>query len=327
MEKYVLGVDGGGTKTEVILVNRTGTIIARTRGGSTNYQAVGGERLKLELSNLIEKITSKTKIPTNKIYCLFLGLAGAGRKSDRQAIAKLFDDSDFKDKISVDSDAIIALAGAFSNRHGIILIAGTGAICFGKNAENKVVRAGGWGYLLGDEGSGYFIGRNAIQAALKDFDGRGEKTLLRNVLESKFNLNSIDEIVPLIYRNKLDRVAIADLAPLVFDQAKEGEPVAQQIIKETGSEMGKLAKAVAVRLGFTNEKVNVALIGSIFKQRDMLINEINKELFEVSWDIEITEPDFDPTIGAAILALEKGGVCVDEHILANLKNSTEVFIE
>lgn len=326
MDKYVIGVDGGGTKSEAVLVDRTGTIIAYAKGGSTNYQALGAERLKVELTNLIQKLLRGTNVSTNKILWLFLGLAGAGRKSDQEAIKKLFNETDFKGKISVDSDAIIALAGAFGGRPGIILISGTGAICFGKNADGNIIRSGGWGYLLEDEGSGYYIGRHAILAALKDFDGRGEKTSLRKILELKYHLNSIDEIIPKIYQNKLDRIAIADLAPLVFEQAKQDDSISQKIIKQAGKELGKLAKAVAIRLGFTDEKVKVALIGSIFNQREMLINEINKELFEISWDVETTVPIYHPPIGAAILALEQSGIDVDENILAHLKQSTGNFI-
>ena len=167
----------------------------------------------------------------------------------------------------------------------------------------------------------------AIMAALKDFDGRGEKTVLKNMLKSKFQLNSIDEIIPLIYQQKLDRVAIADLAPLVFEQAKQGDAIAQQIIKDTGKEIGKLAKAVAMRLDFADENLKIAFIGSIFKQRDMLVNEIHKELFEVSWDIEFRDPDFDPAVGAALLAFEKSDIRITDIILNNLTSSTGRYIQ
>ncbi len=327
MDKYVIGVDGGGTKTEAILVDRSGTIIAKIRGGSTNYQALGGDRLKKELLSMFQRLLEKSNVASNKLSCVFLGLAGAGRKSDQSAIKALFDDTDFRDKISVDSDAIIALAGAFANGPGIILIAGTGSICFGKNAEGKIVRSGGWGYLLEDEGSGYYIGRKAILAALKDFDGREEQTTLRRALEAKFHLNTIDEIIPMIYQNKIDRVAIAELALLVFEQARNNDAVATLIIKQTGRELGKLAKAVAKKLTFANEKIRVGIIGSVFKQKDLLINEISKELYEISWDIQIMNPEYDPTLGAAFLAFEKSGIAVDENILTNLKKATGIFIE
>jgi N-acetylglucosamine kinase-like BadF-type ATPase len=283
--------------------------------------------LKQEIISLVEKLLQKTNVPVNKVMHIYLGLAGAGRKSDQKTIKELFDDTEFKTKISVNSDAIIALAGAFGNRPGIILIAGTGTICFGKNSKGDIIRSGGWGYLLGDEGSGYYIGREAILAALKDFDGRGEGTTLRKILMSKFGLESMDQIIPLIYQNKLDRIKIADLAPIVFEEAKKVDTVALQIIKQAGNEIGKLAKAVALRLGFSDENIKIALIGSIFKQKEMLVNEISKELFEISWNIELTAPEFDPALGAAILALEASGIFVDDIFLDNLKKSAKNYVQ
>lgn len=327
MEKYFIGVDGGGTKTEVVLITRSGNIIARIKGGSTNFQALGGAKLKQEIMSLFEKLLKKTNLLDSKVVHIYLGLAGAGRKSDQKTIKELFHDTEYKNKISIDSDAIIALAGAFSNRPGIILIAGTGAICFGKNIKGDIVRSGGWGYLLGDEGSGYYIGREAIMAALKDFDGRGDTTALKKILIAKYNLESIDQIIPLIYQNKLDRVEIANIAPIVFEEAKKDDAICRQIIKQAGKELGRLGKAVAIRLGFSDDKIKIALIGSIFNQQEMLINEICKELFEISWNIELTEPEFEPALGACILAMEKSGTQVDENFIDNLKKSTKNAIQ
>ena len=327
MDKFVIGIDGGGTKTDVVIVNQQGSIIGRTKGGSSNYQVLGGAKLKQVILSLLKNVLKGTNVPANKIAHIFMGLAGAGRKSDQQEIVQLFNDSEFNNKITVDSDAIIALVGAFGNQPGIILISGTGSICFGMNTKGKVIRSGGWGYLLGDEGSGYYIGREAILASLKSFDGRGEKTSLCKEIEKKFELKSIDLIIPKIYKNKIDRTTIANLAPLVFNESNNDDEVAKQIIKHAGNELGKLAKAVAQKLNFTDGEIKVALIGSIFKQRKLLLNEITKELYELSWDVEITEPKFAPAIGAAILALEKNGKFIDENILLNLTNSSYVTIQ
>ena len=322
MFKYVIGVDGGGTKTDVILVSHEGSIIGRILGSSTNYQAVGGEKLKLKITSLIKKLLNETNVRENEISHLYLGLAGAGRKSDQDTIKKCFDDTDFKGKITVESDTRIAMAGAFGNRPGIILIAGTGDICFGMNADGEFFRSGGWGYLLGDEGSGYHIGHEAINAALKDYDGRGEPTSLRRLLETKYQLKSIDEIIPLVYQSKIDRAAIAGLAPMVYEEVKKGDSVAQQIIKEIGAELRKLIKSVKQNLNFKDKRVKVALIGSIFKQKEMLIHEIRNELHEIVTDIELTEPEFEPSLGAVLLALIKSGITIDDHILCNLKNAS-----
>jgi len=321
MNHYVIGVDGGGTKTEFVLLDFSSNVLGRSRGGSTNYQVIGGDNLKKELLDAFTMLMRTTNISSNKIDQIFLGLAGAGRKSDQEEIISLFSDTDFAGKIAVDSDAMVALAGAFGTGPGIIIVSGTGAICFGKSNEGKIFRSGGWGYLLGDEGSGYFIGREAIIAALKDLDGRAEKTNLRNCLENHFNLSSIDQIIPQIYQNKVDRIAIADIAPIVFEQANQGDSIAEEIIRRTGKELGILARAVAQRLNFENDELKVALTGSIFKQKDMLINEISKELYEISWNIEISEPMFEPQYGAALLALQKSGIEINEMLLKNLQYS------
>ena len=323
MGSYVIGVDGGGTKTDAVLVDSAGKVLSRVRGGSSNYQALGPAKLKDVLMSIFNEILTKAMITSSSLNRIYLGLAGAGRLSDQQEIKNIFSDTEFKDLITVNSDAIIALAGAFSNQPGIILIAGTGAICFGKNNQGDVVRSGGWGYLLGDEGGGYYIGKSAIIASLKDFDGRGETTSLRPIIETKFNLTSIDQIIPLIYKNNIDRVMIADLAPIVFEQAKLNDTISRQIIKEVGVELGHLAKAVAKRLDFADEKIKIALIGSIFKQKDLLVKEISKELYEISWDIQIMEPNYDPAIGAAILALNEIGIELNEARLNNLTASKQ----
>lgn len=323
MSHFVIGVDGGGTKSELVLIDKLGNYIGRAKVGSSNYQAIGGEKLKENLLTGFAELMKATNVSDQKIDHIFLGLAGAGRESDRKEIKALFEDTEFQGKVTVDSDAIVALSGAFGTAPGIIIISGTGAICFGKNDEGKVERSGGWGYLLGDEGSGYYIGRKAIMAALKHFDGRGEKTDLRPALEKHFNLQSIELIIPQIYQNKIDRIGIAKLAPIVFDYANKGDTVSEEIIRQTGRELGKLAKAVAEKLNFSNEEIRVALIGSIFKQKEMLMNDISKELYEISWNVEISDPLFNPEFGAALMALQKSGVEINEQLLDNLENSIQ----
>jgi N-acetylglucosamine kinase-like BadF-type ATPase len=327
MTHYVIGVDGGGTKTELALIDLDGKLVGMEKVGSSNYQAVGGEQLRDELLEGFSGLANVTNVDIDRVDQIFLGLAGAGRQTDREEIKALFDDTVFAGKITVDSDAIVALAGAFGTNPGIILIAGTGAICFGSNQDGKIVRSGGWGYLLGDEGSGYYIGREAIIASLKDFDGRGEKTSLKENLKQRFELDSIDKIIPLIYQNKIDRVAIADIAPVVFELATQGDLIAEEIVRKTGHEMGLLAKSVATQLKFSGEEINVALIGSIFKQKDILVSQISKELFDISWNVTIVEPRFQPAFGAALLGLKKKNVNVDETVLSSLEMSIRNYVE
>jgi N-acetylglucosamine kinase-like BadF-type ATPase len=324
MERLAIGVDGGGSETLGILVTEHGTILAQAKAGPTNYQAVGGPKLKLELEKLFQLLGVGQNLKTKRVDQIYLGLAGAGRESDKKEILALFSNNDYAVRIAVESDAMIALAGAFSGSEGIILIAGTGAICFGKNKTGPVVRSGGWGYLLGDEGSGFFIGQQAIIAALKDLDGRGEKTRLREELERRYQLAQIDLIIPKIYKQEIDRVEISRLAPLVFELAVDNDLAAADIIRRTGHEQGKMVKAVAEKLELLNKKIHVALIGGIFHQREILENEIAKELYELSWDVEIIDPDFPPAVGAAIMALKELRIDISESIINNL-HQTELI--
>ncbi|MBN1348874.1 hypothetical protein JXJ21_05650 [candidate division KSB1 bacterium] len=324
MDNFVIGIDGGGTETKGVLSNSLGMILSQYTGAATNYQVVGGKKLKEELEQIFAHLVDDVKINLKKVSKIYLGLAGAGRESDRQEIKALFTQEKYASNIIVESDARVALAGAFGGKPGIILISGTGAICFGKNDKGPLVRSGGWGYLLGDEGSGYFVGQQAIIAALKELDGRGEQTALRGILESQYKLNQIDEIIPLIYKGKIDRTEIASLARIVFDTAAKGDTVAMNIVKQTGQELGKLCKAVAQKLNLRNRTIPVALIGGLFNAKDVFINEIFKELFELSWDIEVMNPMFSPAVGAAILALEESRVKISDEILANLSKTNVV---
>ena len=320
-EKYVIGADGGGTKTDMVLMSHQGYIKGRVQGGCSNYQAIGGEKLKIVLLMEIEKLIKVAQIQESQITRFLFGLAGAGRQSDREAVQALFDDTRYSGRIHIESDARVALAGAFGNRPGIILIAGTGAICFGMHADGQMERSGGWGYLLGDEGGGYYLGREAIVAALKDYDGRGEKTSLRSIIENRYDIRSIDTLIPMIYQEEIDRTDIAGLAPLVFQAAISGDSVAKLIVENSGRELGLLLQSVYVRMQNEGETLPVALIGSIFIQKEVLLPVLREGLGGIVSKLHFQDPEFDPALGAAMLALELADIPTTPEIREHMKAS------
>lgn len=323
MAKYVIGVDGGGTKTVGVLMDESGRIWSKEVGPSSNFQVIGAEKLGQVLSDLVKTLIVEAGLELDKPDYLYAGLAGAGRPADRQAISGVLAELDIAREFTVGTDAEAALGGAFAGGPGIILISGTGMICFGKGKDGTIVRSGGWGYLLGDEGSGYYIGQQAILAALKDLDGRGDKTSLRQRVEKEFNLPSIDLIISDIYSGKIDRTRIASLAPLVFEEAEKGDAVARQIVATAGTELGKLPAAVAKKLGIEDEKVTVALIGSVFKQRKVLEPYMRSEALKTVKEIEFIEPRFEPAIGSTILALQAEGVAITPELLKAIEISSK----
>lgn len=320
MLKYVIGIDGGGTKTIGVLVNETGQVLARKVGESSNFQVIGLEPLGQVLHKLIDGLVNESGIP-EKVTYLYAGLAGAGRPADREAISALVKSQNLAQAFTVDTDAAAALAGAFAGGPGIILISGTGAICFGKGKNDDLVRSGGWGYLLGDEGSGYYIGNRGILAALKDLDGRGAPTRLRMALENHFGIDCIDLIVSKIYSGDLDRTKISALASMVFNLAEQGDKVAKEIIRNAGLELGKQVAAVAEILGKRGIPVSVALIGSVFKRKWDLIPHMTETATSVVSSVDYIEPRFEPAIGSAILGLKKCGVTVNSKFLDTLERS------
>ena len=320
MREYVVGIDGGGTRTRGVLADTQGNVLSSAETGLTNIQISGPEKCASTIQHLIQQLLKKTSIKETDIAHTYLGLAGAGRETDKKKARDALHNIGIQ-KLTIETDARIALAGAFGGGEGIILICGTGSICYGKAKNSKMIRSGGWGYLLGDEGSGYFIVREALIAALKDLDGRGDSTTLRKAFEKHFSVQQIDEIIPQVYGGSLDRAAISALAPIVFETAKAGDKEAYKIITMTAIEQSKMITAVAKRLPFHDETIKVSLIGSVFKQKAILVPTIIEQLQNNLKNVTIVEPLFEPMFGAVILALESIEKNIDESMLNTLQRS------
>ena len=318
MEKFIIGIDGGGTKTHAVFLSLKGEILGQTTVGPSNYQQAGKKGIQ-EVCKAILKHLPEQGLDSQNIARWVLGLAGAGRPADQLAVREAVEELGFQNRVTVENDGLIALVGAFSGEPGIILISGTGSICYGMNAADKMARSGGWGYLLGDEGSGYFIGNQALIAALKDLDGRGEKTVLRQKFESFYNVATIDLIVPQIYNGSIRKEDVAGLAPSVFEAADRGDAVAEAIVSRAGRELGKMAVAVAKQLQLEDQPIRVAPIGSVLKnQQEKLVPFIEEELKSVSNTVYFQQPQYPPAVGAAIVGLKKEKIPVTLEILENI---------
>jgi N-acetylglucosamine kinase-like BadF-type ATPase len=320
-QDVVIGIDGGGTKTRAVVVTVEGEFLGEALGPSSNFQVLGPEKMARVLDECIQQALEVAGRKDLRLRRISAGLAGVGRPSDRERALQAMRELGFDAEYQVDSDAVAALTGAFAGGQGIIVIAGTGSICFGKGADGRVERSGGWGYLLGDEGSGYYIGQQAIIAALKDLDGRGPATQLRSALERRYGLERIDRIIPKVYQGEIDRTEIANLAPLVFQTAAQGDAVAQEVIQRAGEELGKLAAAVARRLTWSDKVVRVAPIGSLFRQIHVLAPHMERELRKAGVPFAMVSPMFDPAVGAALLGLEAEGITIDDSLCRKLAAS------
>src|SRR5215216_3173156 len=217
--EYILGVDGGGTKTIALLGDSDGNVLTRGVGGPSNYNAIGFEAACAALESAIH--VACTDHP-GEISALCLGLAGAGRKEDIDRFQDWAVHKFPTTAIKVASDAEILLMAGSPSGPALALICGTGSIVYGRTVTGELIRAGGWGYLFSDEGSGYAIGIAALRAVMQAHDGRGSETLLSDLVLKRYGLHQPPELVHTIYRAESPRSTVANLSDLVEQAAGWG---------------------------------------------------------------------------------------------------------
>ena len=303
---YVLGIDGGGSKTVCVLMNDKCEIIGRGEAGSANYQTVGIEAAKYSIESAIN--TALIQYKNIKINAICLGLAGVGREKDIEVVEKIVKEIPVtrnikQQNIIISHDALIALVGGIGNDVGIVVAAGTGSIVFGRNHRGETKRVGGWGYILGDEGGAYKIAVAGLQAAFKAYDGRGVFTSLREDFKSYFGLNNIEELIEIVYRSGLGVKDIAALAPIVDNAAFLGDEVANLIIDDAVEELVKATSVVINEIFVEGEFLEVVTTGSVWKGKckmwERFVSCINRDFVNV----KVIFPRFEAVYGAGLLGL------------------------
>jgi N-acetylglucosamine kinase-like BadF-type ATPase len=243
---YILGVDGGGTKTVALLGDRDGNVLARGMSGPSNTNAVGFEAACSALESAINMARADHR---GEIAALCFGLAGAGRKEDIEQFQIWAVHKFPKSVVQVVSDAEMLLMEAAPSGPALVLVCGTGSIVYGRTVTGELIRAGGWGYLFGDEGSGYAISVAALRAVMKAHDGRGRETLISELVLKRYGLHTALELVRTIYGGQSPHSTVATLSDLVEQAADQGDPVAMDILEESAWELARAIAAVYPKLG------------------------------------------------------------------------------
>ena len=301
--KYIIGIDGGGTKTHCVLTNLNNEILYECTGGPSNFLMLGEEKVCDTLFSLINECKAKIKFDFPELGVVLLGTTGAGRRPDAERLEKSFNkmmkESGIDFEFRVESDARIAVEGAFSGKPGSILIAGTGSIMFGKDADGNIHRVGGFGRFIGDEGSGYIIGKKGLTAAAKDFDGRGKPTKILRLLSEKFKIVSPEILITEIYKNNFD---IAAAAPLVLIAAEEGDSTAFRILDEESDEL--VAHIATMAHKIKEEVLRVAFIGGIISNENIYSKLLHKKIEANLPNVKVMKPEHSPEMGAIFMAKE-----------------------
>lgn len=305
--EYFIGMDGGGTKTACLAVDSTGKAVYNTIGGPSNFLMLGDDKVARMLLSLIEECRENLKCEYSDFRGIVLGTTGAGRRHDAErlesAFASLAAEKGLSMPFHVESDARVALEGAFSGKPGSILIAGTGSIMFGKDSQGNIHRVGGFGRFIGDQGSGYALGRRGLTMVAKEMDGRGDTTLLTELVRDKFSITNAPEIITAIYGNNFD---MASVAPLVMQAAEQDDDVCLNIVEEETQEL--VLHLCAMQRKIDEPVLRVAPIGSIITTDNFFSRMFRQKVERLCSNVMLSKPELSPEMGAVLMARQIAGL-------------------
>jgi N-acetylglucosamine kinase-like BadF-type ATPase len=309
---HVLGLDAGGTKTVCLLADEAGRIVAEGRGPGANFHSSGDFELEKVLREVIDATIGDRRIAP-AVVCL--GIAGVDREDEARLVHAMVQRAAPASRVVVVNDALIALEAGAGESPGIVVNAGTGSIAYGRNAVLHAARSGGWGHLIGDEGSGYWIGREALTAVVRAVDGRGPVTRLTEDVLAHFLIEDISGLPRIVYDRDLPRMSVAALGPIVQRASSLGDAVAMGILERAAAELTVAARSVAVRLDMQNDAFVFVLAGGVFRVVPWLVDALTERLVVVAPRSRVQRLDREPASGAVRLALAEahGGARVPRY--------------
>lgn len=311
--QYWLGVDGGGTNTRAMLfrapadpdVDLLSGVVGEGRADAANFHRVGVAAATKSIVTAVTQACRQANITPHQIAAACIGLAGVSHPDNHHKMVVAIEQALPALNFTLETDARIALAGATAGKPGIVIIAGTGSIAYGVNKDGEVARAGGWGPTLGDEGSGTYIGRRALEAVMTAYDRRAhEETQLTEKICRFFNVSSPPELPSVIYNPDNNVMPqIAQLSKIVVETAQAGDATAIEILKDAAHELGRAIKAVIEQLEMQQDEFRIGYVGGVFGADDLILQPLREELAAFAPKAKIAPPIYKPAVGAAKLAM------------------------
>ncbi len=307
--RYVLGIDGGSSKTLALLATEDGEIIGRGQGGTSNFYLASDGGWQTALVTAVSQAFISAGMTPFKVNQLCLGLSGVDRPDERQQVSDWLEHQQFAEHNFIDNDVFLLLwSGNDQMTQGLQgwgagLIAGTGSIAIGRTEDGRTARAGGWGYLFGDEGSGFAIGCAALRAVCMAEDGRKPGTMLKDMILDSWRLTSVTDLIPLLYSNNAERNRkISSLAIVVQEAASLQDEVAIKIEAHAANNLALALGAVCRKLAFKAE-VPLALGGSVITKNELLAAQVLMQLNQQGWKFSPIAYAMVPAEGAVAMAL------------------------
>ncbi len=300
--KLFLGVDGGQSGTTALVGDGDGRVIGIGRGGPCNH--VGKAEGRAKFFQAVGGCLREAGFEGVAFEAACLGFSGGAADKDAY-VRELIQAKHYV----VTHDAFVALAGATAGEPGVVTIAGTGSIAFGRNGSGKTARAGGWGYVFGDEGGGFDLARQALRAALRHDEGWGPKTALRDALVSSAGATSANDLLHRFYTEEYPRERVAAFSKLVDRIARDGDAVAREILMAAAQQLATLAGAARAQIFDEKAPCRISFLGGVFRS-ELLLGRF-RMLMELNEGNAVAEPVYGPAAGALLEAYRVAGLKIE----------------
>lgn len=324
MSKHLyIGVDGGQSSTRAVIADEWGRVLAFGTGPECDHITApnGYERNQAAIHGALEEALANANAIPSEIVAIGMGLTSAPRELNAQPIfEQILREISQPEHIWIDHDAATNLAGASAGAPGVMVIAGSGSIAYGINEDGEEGRAGGLGYLMGDEGSAWWIGISALQAAAAAEDGRGPDTALLPFVLDRYNLPTIRHIHTFMYADTFRRTMVSDITVDVARLAGTDD-VARTIMTEAGQRLATMVLATIRQIYRSGDEVDVYPTGGVFRARELVMTPFSEKLLDEWPHVNIIEPHFEPVIGALIRGYQQAGIEISPTLLRNLRSS------
>lgn len=320
--RHVLGIDAGGTHTRCRLADESGRVLSVGCGGPANTNFVSPKSAQ----SAVERALARTlksfdrKIEAAVVAGPHLPSATLAVVARRAGTENVLATDEFEIALAA---ALPKMEGRHAQRRGVIIMSGTGSFCRGRNAKGAERYTGGWGPLVGDEGSGYDLAKEALAAVVRAGEGRGDETMLTELILSHLKLGSVQELKKRLYAPPIKRHKFAELAKCVFAAAQAGDGVAAEILRTGGIRLARLASPVLLGLFDKSERFPVALSGGILREESVMTAAVTSEVKKARPRADVFAPALQPVTGAIIIGLESIGVRMDSGVIENLHRDSE----
>lgn len=304
--RVFLGIDGGGSKTLCVIGNDT-AILGNGESGPSNVVRLGEAQAREAIAAAVKQACAEASINPSQIDRTCVGIAGGGRPESAQIVRRILSEI-VSGEVDVVGDMVIALQAAFGSGPGVVVVAGTGSVAYGRNASGQTARAGGWGFAISDEGSAHWIGRAAVAAVMRAYD-QGQNSALLGLLMSAWHLETQEQMI--MTANASPPADFARLFPAILSAADSADPLAHDALLQAGAELAWLATTVIARLFQQGDDVQVAIAGGVFRNAALVRQVFYNNLRLRHPNIKTSETVVNPVKGA--LEMARSGMSAEKQ--------------